>query len=142
MKEILSLILLVTLIRCDILSQDIVQNSLKGLTIGILLVFLLSLVLIGIFIRGYLKKKKELAEIDAHLVNAESAITALNTLIAREELNKVNTRIKTADEKRRKKLLELLTRLEILDNNIRFDICAERMESAISIGDFSVAHSE
>lgn len=142
MRTILCLILLLILTSGLVFSQTRGLNPPQSIIIGMLLLLSLSLILIGIFIRGYLKKKKELAEIDAHLVNAESAITALNTLIAREELNKVNTRIKTSDEKRRKKLLELLTRLEILDNNIRFDICAERMESAISIGDFSVAHSE
>ena len=77
------------------------QNESSIGTILLLVMLILSIIVACVVI--YQKNKNELAEIDAHLTNAESAIKARNVILACQELNKVNTRIKTSDEKRRKK---------------------------------------
>ena len=119
------------------MSTDTPNGSSIG-TILLLVVLLLAIVCICIIIHQ--KNKNELAEIDVHLTNAESAIKARNVSLACQELNKVNTRIKTSDEKRRKKLLELSSRLNILKTNIDFDAYSKQMEEALALENLSTAH--
>lgn len=139
MRKISCLLMLLILSNSQVFSQNMGQSS--DITTGIILLITLLLAVIVICIRVFLKKKKELAEIDAHLTSAELAIIAQNVSIARQELNSISTRIKISDDERRKKLLDLQTRLEILDNNIRFDSHSKQLESAIKLGDISIARS-
>ena len=114
------------------------QNESSIGTILLLVMLILAIIVVCVVI--YQKNKNELAEIDAHLTNAESAIKARNVFLACQELNKVNTRIKTSDEKRRKKLLELSSRLNILKTNIDFDTYSKQMEEALALENLSTAH--
>ncbi len=132
-----------------IVSTDTVQNitdittdaQYKGYLGTILFLILLSLVIVAFCIVFYQKNNKELAEIDTHLANAESAIRARNVSTARQELNKANARIKTSDEKRRKILMDLSSRLNILDTIIRFDAYSKQMEEALESENLSSAHA-
>lgn len=130
-------------------ATDTVQNvaeintaSPNGCTIRtIILLILILLAIVGVSIVIYKRNKTELAEIDIHLANAESAIRARNVLTARQELNKVNSSIKTSDEKRKKILLDLILRLNILDTNIKFDAYSKQMEEALDAEELSTAYS-
>ena len=90
----------------------------------------------------YQKNKKELSDIDAHLASAESAIIDRNASIAEQELKTLCNRIKISDEKRRQKLFELSSRLNILKINIDFDTYSKQMEAALISENFSVASSK
>lgn len=120
----------------------ITKEAQNGKNVGFILFLLLVLGIIVIWIIVFQKNKKELAEIDAHLANAESAIIARNSFTAEHELGKVVNRIKESDTQRRKKLLELLSRLEILNTNIRFDTCSEQLEFAIITENILTARAE
>ena len=170
MKEILSILLLLTCstVFSQTIDKNIVENTTidtivrlngqidsceknidcitkeaqNGKNVGFILFLLLVLGIIVIWIIVFQKNKKELAEIDAHLANAESAIIARNSFTAEHELGKVVNRIKESDTQRRKKLLELLSRLEILNTNIRFDTCSEQLEFAIITENILTARAE
>lgn len=97
---------------------DITSDAQNESSIGtILLLVMLILAIIVVCVVIYKKNKKELADIDAHLANAESAIIDRNASIAEQELKTLYNRIKTSDEKRRQKLSELSSRLNILKIN-------------------------
>ena len=119
---------------------DITSDAQNESSIGtILLLVILILAIIVVCVVIYQKNKKELADIDTHLANAESAIKARNVSLACQELNKVNTRIKTSDEKRRQNLLDLSSRLNILKTNIDFDTYSKQMEDALALENLSTA---
>lgn len=121
---------------------DMPTDTPNGSSIGtILLLVVLILVIIVVCIVIYQNNKKELAEIDAYLANAESAIKAGDASTARQELNRINNRIKNSDENRRKTLLDLYSRLNILDTNIRFDAYSKQMKDALESENLSNAHS-
>jgi len=123
--------------------SDITSDAQNESSIGtILLLVMLILAIIVVCVVIYLKNKKELEEIDTHLENAETAIINRNASLAEQELKTLYNRIKTSDEKRRQKLFELSSRLNILKINIDFDTYSKQMEAALISENFSVASSK
>ena len=123
--------------------SDITSDAQNESSIGmILLLVMLILAIIVVCVVIYQKNKKELADIDAHLANAESAIIDRNASFAEQELKTLCNRIKISDEKRRQKLFELSSRLNILKINIDFDAYSKQMEAALISENLSVASSK
>ena len=123
--------------------SDITSDAQNESSIGtILLLVMLILAIIVVCVVIYLKNKKKLEEIDTHLENAETAIINRNASLAEQELKTLYNRIKTSDEKRRQKLFELSSRLNILKINIDFDTYSKQMKAALISENFSVASSK
>ena len=121
------------------ISDDVLKEHSAGI---ILLILAVVVIIIGIWILVSRKKKEELIIIDTLLKSAESAIIARQASKAERELGEVIKRIKESDTLRKKKVIELQSRLDILKTNIRFDTCAEKMDSALNAWDINAARSE